>query len=396
MGEGIPLRDGHRCGFGTIYLARGFFENEANIERGALLSSLIRNARHSTVFKPVTSFEKTGLHVYRPYVDSDGGLLIANKAGLEKWRSKAFVPSDFKRKLLNVSKSVVCERELVTHVKGFGWAIDHSYFIVEHKGWYNTNFESPTRIVWNPLPSHLHHNVTFYIGDTGVASVIIWPCSRDRLQVEYYRNKDKTKHFLVYLGSREQSDMRTRSNMTAVLQYLKKYPRALVDQNTVSQASRSLSFDATHMRNTRYRLFLRDNVTLVSYHNHVYCTTRQGRKGNRRRNLILAFIGFQRLWKKHLYAPDRFFKTKMYESIKELRWDTKMLTVKGYDGHEQSHHRLGSDVRRGDVIKVLDKLCGQAGTNCVVGLKRQDELRIFEAEKAMKDIEKKQKKSEKQ
>ncbi|KAG8257225.1 hypothetical protein J6590_053873 [Homalodisca vitripennis] len=30
------------------------------------------------------------------------------------------------------------------------------------------------------------------------------------------------------------------------------------------------------------------------------------------------------------------------------------------------------------------------------GLKRQDELRIFEAEKAMKDIEKKQKKSEKQ
>ncbi|KAG8268692.1 hypothetical protein J6590_108672 [Homalodisca vitripennis] len=47
-------------------------------------------------------------------------------------------------------------------------------------------------------------------------------------------------------------------------------------------------------------------------------------------------------------------------------------------------------------IKVLDKLCGQAGTNCVVGLKRQDELRIFEAEKAMKDIEKKQKKSEKQ
>ncbi|KAG8281616.1 hypothetical protein J6590_108714 [Homalodisca vitripennis] len=47
-------------------------------------------------------------------------------------------------------------------------------------------------------------------------------------------------------------------------------------------------------------------------------------------------------------------------------------------------------------IKVLDKLCGQAGTNCVVGLKRQDKLRIFEAEKAMKDIEKKQKKSEKQ
>ncbi|KAG8318693.1 hypothetical protein J6590_107865, partial [Homalodisca vitripennis] len=42
-------------------------------------------------------------------------------------------------------------------------------------------------------------------------------------------------------------------------------------------------------------------------------------------------------------------------------------------------------------IKVLDKLCGQAGTNCVVGLKRQDKLRIFEAEKAMKDIEKKAK-----
>ncbi|KAG8299941.1 Ankyrin repeat domain-containing protein 42 [Homalodisca vitripennis] len=65
-----------------------------------------------------------------------------------------------------------------------------------------------------------------------------------------------------------------------------------------------------------------------------------------------ALIGFQRLWKKNLYAPDRFFKTKMYESIKELRWDTKMLTVKGNDGHEQSHHRLGSDVRRGDVVSI--------------------------------------------
>ncbi|KAG8246582.1 hypothetical protein J6590_081410 [Homalodisca vitripennis] len=65
-----------------------------------------------------------------------------------------------------------------------------------------------------------------------------------------------------------------------------------------------------------------------------------------------ALIGFQRLWKKNLYAPDRFFKTKMYESIKELRWDTKMLTVKGNDGHEQSNHRLGSDVRRGDVVSI--------------------------------------------
>ncbi|KAG8275866.1 hypothetical protein J6590_076768 [Homalodisca vitripennis] len=35
-------------------------------------------------------------------------------------------------------------------------------------------------------------------------------------------------------------------------------------------------------------------------------------------------------------------------------------------------------------------------TGLMEGLKRQDELRIFEAEKAMKDIEKKQKKSEKQ
>ncbi|XP_046685641.1 poly [ADP-ribose] polymerase tankyrase-1-like [Homalodisca vitripennis] len=47
----------------------------------------------------------------------------------------------------------------------------------------------------------------------------------------------------------------------------------------------------------------------------------------------------------------------MYESIKELRWDTKMLTVKGNDGHEQSNHRLGSDVRRGDVTKTDGRLC---------------------------------------
>ncbi|KAG8246580.1 hypothetical protein J6590_081408, partial [Homalodisca vitripennis] len=79
-----------------------------------------------------------------------------------------------------------------------------------------------------------------------------------------------------------------------------------------------------------------------------------------------ALIGFQRLWKKNLYAPDRFFKTKMYESIKELRWDTKMLTVKGNDGHEQSNHRLGSDVRRGDIgipIRTVDSLVVTPETN---------------------------------
>ncbi|KAG8266265.1 hypothetical protein J6590_076543 [Homalodisca vitripennis] len=325
MAGGIPLRDGDLYGFGTIYL-RKFFKNEVNMKHVispmCLLSSLIRHAIQSALFKPVTSCGETGPHVYWPHVDSDGNLLIANRAGLEKWRSRALVPSDFNNDLLDVSKSVVCEREMVPYSSGSSRPKDHTYFIIQHKAWFDVdmkNVKHRLRIVSNPRPSRVHHCVTFYIDDTRVVSFVIWPCSRNVLPVEYYRNNDKTKHFLLYLRCEEKNELRFLSEKTAVVRYLKKYPRALVNWNTVLRDSQGLQ-----VRDTRYRLFLRDNVIKISVRKRVYYTTKQGFEEDRRRrrNAVLGLIAFQRLWKKRLYAPDRFFETEIYERIKQLRWNT--------------------------------------------------------------------------
>ncbi|KAG8314447.1 hypothetical protein J6590_092683 [Homalodisca vitripennis] len=306
MAGGIPLRDGDLYGFGTIHL-RSFFKNEVDMEHVispmCLLSSLIRHAIQSALFKPVTS---------------DGNLLIANRAALEKWRSRALVPSDFNNDLLDVSKSVVCEREMVPYSSGSSRPKDQIYFIIQHKAWFCVdmkNVKNRLRIVSNPRPSSVHHYVTFYIDDTRVVSFVKWPCSPDVLPVEYYRNNDKTRHFLLYLRCEEKNDLRFLSEKTAVVRYLKKYPRALVNWNTVLRDSQGL-----HVRDTRYRLFLRDNVIKISVRKRVYYTTKQGLKEDRRRrNAVLGLIAFQRLWKKRLYAPNRFFETEMYERIKQLR-----------------------------------------------------------------------------
>ncbi|KAG8250613.1 hypothetical protein J6590_098070 [Homalodisca vitripennis] len=38
--------------------------------------------------------------------------------------------------------------------------------------------------------------------------------------------------------------------------------------------------------------------------------------------------------------------------------------------------------------KAMEKVCGKSGANCIVGLKRQDLKRVYEAKQAMKEIEK--------
>ncbi|KAG8252942.1 hypothetical protein J6590_045140 [Homalodisca vitripennis] len=46
-------------------------------------------------------------------------------------------------------------------------------------------------------------------------------------------------------------------------------------------------------------------------------------------------------------------------------------------------------------VQVLEKLCGRAGGNCVVGLKNSDEKRVRQAEKAFLDIQKRPRKAKK-
>lgn len=47
-------------------------------------------------------------------------------------------------------------------------------------------------------------------------------------------------------------------------------------------------------------------------------------------------------------------------------------------------------------VRVLESLCGKAGSNCVVGLIKQDSTRLRKAELAYKEVEKEQEKQKRQ